>query len=83
VTHSHDESAPSGPAPAASGGRSGGDGADSAAPVTSAGPAGAAVSGASGQVSNETLEEDGGLRRSLTSRHMQMIATGGGIGTGS
>ena len=43
---------------------------------------GAVVSGASGQVSNEVLEEDGGLHRSLTSRHMQMIAIGGAIGTG-
>ena len=43
---------------------------------------GAGVSGASGQVSNEALEEDGGLHRSLTNRHMQMIAIGGAIGTG-
>ena len=85
VTHSHDESAPSGPAPAASDGRSAADGAgssDSADPVTSADPVGAGVSGASGQVSNEALEEDGGLHRSLTNRHMQMIAIGGAIGTG-
>ena len=85
VTHSHDESAPSGPAPAASGGRPAADGpgsSDSADPVTSAGPVGAGVSGASGQVSNEALEEDGGLHRSLTNRHMQMIAIGGAIGTG-
>ena len=43
---------------------------------------GAGVSSASGQVSNEALEEDGGLHRSLTNRHMQMIAIGGAIGTG-
>ena len=85
VTHSHDESAPSGPAPAASDGRPAADGAgssDSADPVTSADPVGAVVSGGSGQVSNEALEEDGGLHRSLTNRHMQMIAIGGAIGTG-
>ena len=85
VTHSHDESAPSGPAPAASVGRPAADGAgssDSADPVTSADPLGAGVSSASGQVSNEALEEDGGLHRSLTNRHMQMIAIGGAIGTG-
>ena len=84
MTHSHDESAPSGPAPAASGGRpaDGAGSSDSADPVTSADPVGAGVSGASGQVSNEALEEDGGLHRSLTSRHMQMIAIGGAIGTG-
>ena len=40
------------------------------------------VSGASAQVSNEALEEESGLQRSLTSRHMQMIAIGGAIGTG-
>ncbi len=85
VTHSHDESAPSGPAPAASDGRPAADGAgssDSADPVTSTDPVGAGVAGASGQVSNEALEEDGGLHRSLTNRHMQMIAIGGAIGTG-
>ena len=50
--------------------------------MTSTDPVGAGVSGASGQVSNEALEEDGGLHRSLTNRHMQMIAIGGAIGTG-
>ena len=40
------------------------------------------VSGASAQVSNEALEEESGLQRSLSNRHMQMIAIGGAIGTG-
>ena len=40
------------------------------------------VSGASAQVSNEALEEESGLQRSLSNRHMQMIAIGGAIGPG-
>ena len=76
MTHSHDESAPSSPPSVGSGGRpgAGGDGGD--APVE------ALVSGAPDQVSNEALEEESGLQRSLTNRHMQMIAIGGAIGTG-
>ena len=73
VTHSHDESAPSSPPSVGSGGRPGAGG---DVPVE------ALVSGAPDQVSNEALEEESGLQRSLTNRHMQMIAIGGAIGTG-
>ena len=76
MTHSHDESAPSSPPSAGSGGRPGADGAGGDAPVE------ALVSGAPDQVSNKALEEESGLQRSLTNRHMQMIAIGGAIGTG-
>ena len=76
MTHSHDESAPSSPPSVGSGGRPGADGAGGDAPVE------ALVSGAPDQVSNEALEEESGLQRSLTNRHMQMIAIGGAIGTG-
>ena len=71
MTHSHDEhdeSAPSGHYPAE--------------PIDRPDAVDALVSDASGQVSNEALEEESGLQRSLTSRHMQMIAIGGAIGTG-
>ena len=84
MTHPHDEhdESATGARPPARPGRQS-DGSDGACPADTAGDAASAlIAGASGQVSNEALEQGSGLQRSLTNRHMQMIAIGGAIGTG-
>ena len=84
MTHPHDEhdESAAGARPPAGPGRQS-DGSDGACPADTAGDAASAlIAGASGQVSNEALEQGSGLQRSLTNRHMQMIAIGGAIGTG-